>query len=262
MSEDLKLTVEEGLATITLNRPTVMNAMTFAMWAEMLEMVQEIEHDPEVRCVLITGAGANFCAGQDIGDFARLAELAPRQLAVTVKRELDKTNPLFLALERIPQPVVVSVRGNVLGGGLSIVAVADLIVASENSKFSAAQIKLGAIPDTSLSFNLRRAIGIKKAKQYCLLGESIDAPTAAELGLINWVVPDNKVEEKTVSVLRSLLSMAPIALARTKAALNNSFRNTLASHAAEESLDVGLCVMAPEFLNNVRAFTGRRNSSK
>ena len=261
MSEHLILSIEAGLATITLNRPAVMNAMTFAMWGEFLAMVQDIEHDPDVKCLLVNGAGDHFCAGQEISEFAKLSELAPRQLAVQIKRELDKTNALFLALERIPQPVVVSIRGHVAGGGLSIVTVADLIVASDTAKFSAAQIKLGAIPDASLSFNLRRAIGIKKAKQYCMLGETMDAPTAAELGLVNWVVPNDKLEEKTAHVIRALLGIAPVALARTKATLNRSFNNTLADHAAEEPLDAGLCVMAPEFLQNIRGFTERRKKT-
>jgi len=262
MSEELTLSIADGLATITLNRPAVMNAVTFAMWGEMLAMIQEIEHDPDVKCLLITGAGANFCAGADIAEFEQLAELTPRQLAIRIKRELDKTNPIFLTLERIPQPVVVSIRGHVAGGGLSIVTAADLIIASQTAKLYAAQIKLGAIPDASLSFNLRRAIGIKKAKQYCMLGEVMDAHTAATLGLVNWVVPDEQLEAKTQSVIRSLLATAPVALARTKATLNNSFKNTLADHAAEESLDAGLCVMSPEFLNNVRAFTERRKKSR
>jgi 2-(1,2-epoxy-1,2-dihydrophenyl)acetyl-CoA isomerase len=260
MSEDLKLEIEGAVASITLNRPRVMNAMTFQMWGRLLEIVQELEHNADVRCVVLKAAGDNFCSGQDVSEFAKLAEMTPSQLATQLMRELDKTNPLFLAMERIPQPIVASVRGLAAGGGLSLVVAADLIVASETAKFYAAQIKLGAIADASLTFNLRRAIGIKKAKQYCMLGETMDAQTASDLGLVNWVVADDRLEEETVNVARRLAGMAPVAIARTKSALNRSFNNTLAEHAADEPLDVSLCVKAPEFMNNVRAFAERRRA--
>lgn len=258
MNDDLTLHIGDGVATILLNRPQVMNAMTFDMWARLLDMVQAIEHDDSVRCVVLAGSGANFCAGQDVAEFAALAQLTPAQVAVRLKRELDKTNPLFLTLERIPQPVIASVRGVAAGGGLSLVTAADLVIASETASFFAAQIKLGALPDASLSFNLRRAIGIKKAKQYCFLGETISATTAVEIGLVNWVVSDDGLETKTQEVVRRLVAMSPVALARTKARLNSSFNNTLADHAAAEPLDVGACVMAPDFLHNVQAFVARR----
>lgn len=260
MADDLILSIADGVARITLNRPRVMNAMTFTMWGQMLHMIQEIEHDPEVKCVVLSGVGDNFCSGQDVTEFAELAGLTPRQLATRLMRELDKTNPLFMAMERIPQPIVASVRGLAAGGGLSLITVADLIVASDTAKFVAAQIKLGAIPDASLSFNLRRAIGIKKAKQYCFFGDVMDAETAADLGLVNWVVPNDQLESRTESVVRRLVGMSSIAVARTKAALNNSFNNTLAQHAAEEPLDVQRCVMAPDFITNVRAFVERRRA--
>lgn len=260
MVEDLVLSIADGVARVTLNRPRVMNAITFKMWGQLLDMIQEIEHNPDVRCIVLSGAGDNFSSGQDVTEFAELAELTPPQLATRLMRELDKTNPLFRAMERIPQPIVASVRGLAAGGGLSLVTVADLIVASDTAKFLAAQIKLGAIPDASLSFNLRRAIGIKKAKQYCFFGDMMDAQTAADLGLVNWVVPDDQLEAQTDSLVRRLVGMAPIAIARTKAALNNSFNNTLAQHQAEEPLDVQRCVMAPEFINNVRAFVERRRA--
>jgi 2-(1,2-epoxy-1,2-dihydrophenyl)acetyl-CoA isomerase len=261
MMDEVKLRIEGGIAAITLNRPSVMNALTPAMWARLLATFQEIEHDSSVKCVLLTGEGANFCSGHDVREFAKLASLSPGQIATELKRALDVTNPLFLTMERIPQPVVASVRGVVAGGGLSLVTACDLIVASDTATFLVAQIKLGAIPDASLAFNLRRAIGIKKAKQYCLLGEKMDAQTAADLKLINWLVPDADLEEKTLDVLNRLSGYSAIALDRTKAVLNRSFNNSLAAHAAEESLEVGRCVMDPAFISNVRAFTQRKSTS-
>jgi 2-(1,2-epoxy-1,2-dihydrophenyl)acetyl-CoA isomerase len=257
-SDDVKFALAGGVATITINRPGAYNAMKVAMWAAMLEFVQSIEHDPQVRVLVLTGEGRHFCSGGDVSEFAQTVDLTPQDLATHWMRQADIINPLFVTLERIPQPVVASVRGIAAGGGLGLVAGSDLIVASETSRFFAAQIKLGAIPDSAVSFNLRRAIGIKKAKQYCLLGEEMDAQTGLELGLVNWVVPDGQLAEETDKLAARLVNMPSVAVARTKTALNRSFRNTLSDHFLEEAEDVGRCVSQPDFAREVRAFVDRK----
>jgi 2-(1,2-epoxy-1,2-dihydrophenyl)acetyl-CoA isomerase len=224
----------------------------------MLEFVQAIEHNSDIRVLVLSASGNNFCSGADVTEFARALDMPPAQLPVHFKRQADMINPLFVTLERIPQPVIASVRGIAAGGGLGLVAGSDLIIASETSRFFAAQIKLGAIPDSAVSFNLRRAIGIKKAKQYCLLGDEMDAPTAMELGLINWVVPDARLDEETEKLAARLARMPAVAIARTKATLNDSFRNSLTDHFLDEALDVGRCVSQPAFADNVRAFMDRK----
>jgi 2-(1,2-epoxy-1,2-dihydrophenyl)acetyl-CoA isomerase len=261
MSQDLILSTSGNVATITINRPDAYNAMKVGMWADFLKFVQEVEHDPEIRVLVIAGSGKNFCSGADVTEFAQTVDMSPRELAVHWMRQADAINPLFVTLERIPQPVVASVRGIAAGGGLGLVAAADLIIASETSRFFAAQIKLGAIADSAVSFNLRRAIGIKKAKQYCLLGDEMDAQTALDLGLVNWVVPDTALEEETEKLADRLARMPVVAVSRTKAALNASFHNTLTDHFLEEAADVGRCVSHPDFAANVRKFMERKRSS-
>lgn len=258
MTDDLKFGIEGAVATITINRPRAYNAMKVAMWARMLEIVQSIEHNGDIRVLVLAGEGKNFCSGADVGEFAETVDMPPNDLATHWMRQADLINPLFVTLERIPQPVVASVRGIAAGGGLGLVAGADLILASENARFFAAQIKLGAIADSAVSFNLRRAIGIKKAKEYCLLGDEMDAAAARELGLVNWVVADEKLEEETAKVVERLTKMSPVAVARTKAALNRSFQNSLSEHLLDEAQDVGRCVAHPDFANSVRAFVERK----
>src|SRR5271168_4641402 len=186
LTDDLKFSTDGGIATITINRPSAYNAMKVAMWAGMLEFVQSIEHNPAVRVLVLAGEGKHFCSGADVTEFAQTIDMPPQDLATHWMRQADIINPLFVTLERIPQPVIASVRGIAAGGGLGLVAGADLIIASDTARFFAAQIKLGAIPDSAVSFNLRRAIGVKKAKQYCFLGDEMDAETALDLGLVNW----------------------------------------------------------------------------
>jgi 2-(1,2-epoxy-1,2-dihydrophenyl)acetyl-CoA isomerase len=258
MTDELNFKVEGGVAKVTINRPSAYNAMKIEMWASMLRFVQDIEHVPEIRVLVLAGEGKHFCSGADVNELAQMLDMSPQGLATHYMRQADIINPLFVTLERIPQPVIASVRGIAAGGGLGLVAGSDLIVASATARFFAAQVKLGAIPDSAVSFNLRRAIGVKKAKQYCLLGDEMDAPTAMELGLVNWVVPDAELEAETDKLAARLERMPAIAMARTKATLNRSFKNSLTDHFLDEAQDVGYCIAQPDFAINVRAFVDRK----
>lgn len=258
MSDDLLFETKNGIATVTLNRPEAYNAMKISMWADLLRFAQDIEHNPDIRVLVLTGSGRNFCSGADVTEFAQTVHKTPQELATHWMRQSDRINPLFVTLERIPQPVVVSARGIAAGGGLGLVAAADLIIASETARFFAAQIKLGAVADSAVYFNLPRAIGIKKAKQYCLLGDEMNAQTALDLGLINWVVPDAQLEEETDKLAQRLAKMPAVAISATKATMNEAFNNTLADHFLAEARDVGRCVSHPDFAKNVRAFVERK----
>jgi 2-(1,2-epoxy-1,2-dihydrophenyl)acetyl-CoA isomerase len=254
---DVELNLSDGVARITLNRPAAMNAINAKMWADMLAMAQQVEHDGQVRCVLIAGAGENFCAGGDVKEFASTLELESAERARFWVRTAEITNSLFMTLERIPQPVVVSARGFGAGGGMALVAAADLAIASDTARFFAAQIKLGAIPDSGVSYNLVRSLGLKRAKQFGLLGDVIDAQTALDLGLINWVVSDSELETRTNEIVARLVKTSATALALTKATFNNAWNETLGDHFVQEARDVAECVTSDDFLRSVRAFIER-----
>ena len=258
MSEqELKFDVCDGVAHITINRPEAMNAMSTRMWAAMLDLVQGVEHDASVRCLLLSGAGENFCSGGDVKEFSTTLNLSDAERARFWMRSADVTNTMFMVLERIPQPVVVSARGVGAGGGMALVAAADLCVASDNARFFAAQIKLGAIPDSGVSYNMVRSMGLKRAKQFGMLGEMMDAKTALDLGLVNWVVPDAELEARTAALVARLVKTPAKALALTKATFNNAWNESLGDHFLQEARDVGACVMAPDYPARVRAFVER-----
>jgi 2-(1,2-epoxy-1,2-dihydrophenyl)acetyl-CoA isomerase len=256
--QDLLFETRDGVTRITLNRPQAMNAMQSRNWAEIADMLRDIEHDSDVRCVLLSGAGGNFCAGGDVKEFSTTIAMTPKQRARFWMQSADQNNALFLMIERIPQPVVVSVRGVAAGGGLSLVAAADLAIASDNSRFIAAQIKIGAIPDSAASYNLVQSIGIKRAKQYGFLGDVMDAQTALDAGLINWLVPDADLQSETDNLLSRLKAMPRVALQRTKNAINVAHRVSLADHVVQEALDVGACVSEEDYVRNVQAFIDKR----
>lgn len=252
---ELEMETRNGVARITINRPEVMNAMRSEMWPQLGDMVREVEHNTDIRCVLLTGAGHNFCSGGDVKEFSTTLDMTPEQRATHWMKNADQTNGhLFAVLERIPQPFVVSFRGVAAGGGMSLVAAADLAIASETARIHAAQIKIGAIPDSCAAYNFVRQFGIKQAKQYGFLGEPMDAQTALQLGLVNWVVPDGELEARTEELVAKLVKMPRVAMARTKALFNAAHRQTLAEYAVQEALDVGACVKEDDYVQNVRKF--------
>ena len=258
---DVLFEIRDNVARITLNRPQAMNALQSRNWGEMAEMLRDVEHDDAVRCVPISGAGGNFCAGGDVKEFSTTTSLTPKQRAARWMRSADANNALFLLIERIPQPVVASVRGVAAGGGMSLVAAADLAIAAEGSRFIAAQIKIGAIPDSAASYNLVQSIGVKRAKQYGFLGDVMDATTARDIGLLNWVVPEDALEAETEALVTRLKKMPRVALMRTKNAMNVANRVSLADHVFQEALDVGACVSEDDYVRNVAAFIDARKKT-
>ena len=254
---DLLTDVQDGVARITINRPELMNAMHREMWIGMAEILRDFEHRHDVRAILITGAGDNFCAGGDVKEFSTTLGMDDEERAGFWMRSGDKGNQLFNVIERLQQPIVARVRGMAAGGGMAIVAATDLAIASENSRYLAAQIKIGAIPDSALSYNMVRNVGLKRAKQACYLGEIMDAATALEIGLVNWVVPDAELDAETDKLLAKLVKLPRVALGRTKAAMNAAYRISVADHLAQETLDIGACVTDREYSERVSAFMTR-----
>jgi 2-(1,2-epoxy-1,2-dihydrophenyl)acetyl-CoA isomerase len=254
---DLLFEKRDGVARIVFNRPLSTNAVTSQMWADMLAMVQGVEHDPQIRCLLLTGNGDSFCAGGDVKEFASTLALSDADRARFWVRSAEVTNAMFMTLERIPQPVVASVRGVAAGGGMALVAAADLAIASDTSRFHAAQIKLGAIPDSGVSYNMVRSIGLKRAKQYGMLGDVMDAATALDIGFVNWVVPDAELDARTDALLARLVKNSATGLALTKATFNDAWNETLGEHFVQEARDVGECVQTQDFMQRVRGFIER-----
>jgi 2-(1,2-epoxy-1,2-dihydrophenyl)acetyl-CoA isomerase len=256
MPEEIELTIDHSVATLTLNRPEKLNAITFSMWDELVLSLQDLSFRQDVNCVVLAGSGSHFCAGTDITDMGRHAQLPPSKRAAFFAERLERTNRTFGLLQAMPQPVVSSVRGVAAGGGFGLAVGADLVVASESARFSAATPSFGAIPDCGVPIQLLWAVGLKKAKQYCLMGEELSAAVAADVGLVNWVVGDDDLEQKTMQVAQHLASMPRQPLALAKAAFGEMSTRSLAEHLAQEARDVGACVTDADFPHRVERFLG------
>ena len=223
---DIEVTRSESIATVTINRPQRKNAVTGDMWAQLAETFRSLAADTEVRCVVITGAGGEFCSGADLA--ARSASGKPmHQLAA-----MRQVNDAALSLHRMPQPTIAKVRGVAVGAGCNMALGCDLVVASETARFSEIFAKRGLSLDFGGSWILPRRVGLHRAKELALFGDIISAADARELGLVNRVLPDGELDAFVDGWAKRLAAGPPIALALTKRMLNNAMNVTM-----EEALD-------------------------
>jgi 2-(1,2-epoxy-1,2-dihydrophenyl)acetyl-CoA isomerase len=219
--------VADGVATITFNRPEVRNAFNDQMAEEMQTALRSAERDAAVRCLLVTGAGAGFCAGQD------LASLRDRGEAISFRNHLQRTyNPIVAKLASIEKPVVAAVNGAAAGAGWGIALACDLRYASESAKFRLAFVGIGLAPDSGTSFFLPRIMGLGRALELAYTNELIDAPTALAMGLVNRVVPADQLMPVTLELARKLARAPTKGIGLTKRAMNHALTTTL-----EDALD-------------------------
>jgi 2-(1,2-epoxy-1,2-dihydrophenyl)acetyl-CoA isomerase len=167
-------------------------------------------------------------------------------------------NPLLLLIERMPQVVIASVRGNVAGSGVSFVGAADLAITSENARFLLAHIRIAGVPDGGVTWYLPRQVGVKRAKEIALLGDPFGAEEAMRIGLINRVVPDDQLEAETLQLALRFGRGPRRAVAETKQLINKSLQNSLAAQLGEEAAAVGRATQTEDFLEGATAFAGKR----
>lgn len=213
-----------GVVTITLDRPERKNAINDTMWHELSAVVGDIARRRADRVVVFTGAGGEFCSGADL---AEPADHDEHHLA-----RLRRVGDLCLAIARLPQPTIAKVRGVAVGAGLNLALVCDLVVAAEGARFSEIFAKRGLSLDFGGSWILPRLVGMHRAKELALLARIIDSREAAEIGLVNRVVPEADLDAFVDGWAAELVAGPPIAMAMTKRLLNNAFNVTL-----EEALD-------------------------
>jgi 2-(1,2-epoxy-1,2-dihydrophenyl)acetyl-CoA isomerase len=254
MSSVVLTSIDRGVATLTLNRPQVLNAMDGEMMQQLRPAVESVENDASVRAVVLRGAGAAFMAGGDVAVFHRhLAELP--ELIVRWGTEMHLA---FLGLRRMGKPVLAGVHGAVAGAGFSLMCAADLAVAAAGTKFTLAYANIGASPDGGSTHFLPRLVGYKKAMELVLLPDRFDAETARTLGLVNWVVPDDRLEEETQRIARRLADGPTGAYAQAKRLLNQSFATPMDKQMEEELLAFSHCARGPDLKEGVTAFVEKR----
>ena len=224
MSEDsILLAIEQGVATITLNRPQSLNSFNADMHEALRKALDAVMADDSVRVLVLTGAGRGFCAGQDLGD----RNVAPGDDAPDLGHSIETWyNPLIRTLKDLPVPVICAVNGVAAGAGANIALSCDIVLAARSASFVQAFCKLGLVPDSGGTWILPRLAGMARAKGMALLGEKIRAEQAEDWGLIWRCVDDEALTEETGKLATHFASQPTAGLALIKQALNASTTNT------------------------------------
>ncbi len=258
MTQDLLTRIDGPVATITFNRPAARNAVTQPMLMAMRDFLATIEHDAAVRCIVVTGAGEHFQAGGDVMGFSKSLTEPPEVRRVDFHQRVNAASSLFLQMERMPQPVVVKVRGAVAGAALGWVAGGDFAVCSANSIFILAHVKIGASPDGSSSYHLPRAIGVRRAKALAILGDKVDAAEALAIGLATHVVPDAELDAFVDKLVAKIVAAPSESVRRAKLLMDRSLGNTLAQQLDLEAESFSACSATDDFIEGVSAFVEKR----
>jgi enoyl-CoA hydratase/3-hydroxyacyl-CoA dehydrogenase len=250
--ESIIVKKEEGIGWITLNRPHRLNTLTADMIDEMHSALNEFEADKEIKCIVITGAGDRaFSAGADVTAFTGLTP-------ATAVDAASKGQALFTRFEKIGKPVIASLNGYALGGGLEMASACDFRLAAENAELGQPETKLGLIPGWGGTQRLIRLVGLAKAKELIMLGERISAEEGARIGLVNKVVPKAKLQEETVALAKKLGDGPPIALKLAKETLNFGTQVPLDIGLKMEAEAFGIVLSTKDVMEGVSAFMSKR----
>jgi enoyl-CoA hydratase len=253
MDEILLIDVEAGLATLTLNRPRVRNALNLAAIDAIAQALRTAEADPAIRAIILTGAGDKaFAAGADIGELAKLdTSIAGAALA-------RRGQALTLQMERMCTPIIAAVNGFALGGGCEIALAADIRIAADNALFGQPEVNLGLIPGYGGTQRMARLVGRGMAMYLCLTGEFIDAAEALRIGLVQRVVPQAQLLDTARTIAATIAAKAPLAVASTKRAIDEGIGVPLNEALAIEALHFGAVVGTADFREGTSAFLAKR----
>jgi len=259
MAGTVLLEVVEAVATLTLNRPEALNALSVEMMEDLAEAVRQLAGRKDVAVVVIRGAGEHFMAGGDLKDFARQLHLSPETRLATFKAMIvQHINPTVEILQGLQQPVVACVRGACAGFGLSLMAGCDLVVAADNAKFTTAYSAIALSGDGGASYFLPRVVGARKAAELLLLAERFDAIEAQRLGLVNRVVPVAGLDEAVEALVTRLKNGPRHAYGEIKRLLAASHDNQIESQLQCEAEAFARCAATADFAEGVTAFLDKR----
>ncbi|PSR54366.1 2-(1,2-epoxy-1,2-dihydrophenyl)acetyl-CoA isomerase [Adhaeribacter arboris] len=254
MYETLLLQISDGIATITLNRPEVYNAVNEKLTDELQDILKQIARNNEVRVLVLTGSGKAFCSGQDLKEAAQLEN---RSLSDSLHK---RYNPVIRAMRELPKPIIGKLNGVAAGAGCSLILACDMIIASEAASLSQLFINIGLVPDSGSSFFLPRLVGSLKAFELCTLGTKVNAHDALELGLVNQVVTAEALD-KTVQQLAERYAAAPTkAIGLIKKMLQKSGSATLNDMLDYEAYCQDIAGQSTDFREGVAAFLEKRTA--
>lgn len=253
---DIDVERRAGVVTLTLNRPEKKNAISSAMFSRWRELLLEVGDDPEARVLVVTGAGDAFSSGADLTDPEAAGRMqGGRGSALAWMRMVGQG---ALMLHELPKPTIAAVNGIAAGAALNLALGCDLIVASEEARFSAIFVKRGLVPDFGGHWVLPRLVGLHRAKELAFFGEILSAKEAADLGLVNRVVPAAELDPTVEEWAGRLAALPPINLSMMKRAFNRSHQMTMAEAVELEAVAQNVSFSSADTAEAVSAFVEKR----
>ena len=248
--------VNDGVATITLNRPDRLNALTFEVYRELTDTFAALQNSGDVRVVVMTGAGRAFCSGGDVHDI--IGELFQRDMEGLLEFT-RMTCELVKNICTLQKPVIASLNGTTAGAGACIALASDLRIASESAKIAFLFVKVGLSgADMGAAYLLPRVIGLAKATELLYTGDFISAPEAERIGLYNRVVTDEQLAGVTTEFARRLAHGPSFALAKTKEMLNRELHMNFETALESEAQAQAICMQHPDYREAYEAFVAKR----
>jgi 2-(1,2-epoxy-1,2-dihydrophenyl)acetyl-CoA isomerase len=243
---------ENGVATISLNRPAAMNALNQGLVDGLIAVLRDVAGDGAVRAVVLTGKGKAFCAGGDLFYLTSLSNV------VAARQFIEQAGGITTALMAMPKPVVAMVNGVAAGAGFNLALACDIVFCASSARFAQSFAKVGLVPDCGGQYLLPRIVGPYKAKELMFTGDLIDAETASRLGIVNHVVPDDQLAAETYKFANRLVKGAPLPLAMIKKTINMSGMIDLATTLEIETESQAVCMQTADHKEGVSAFVEKR----
>ena len=247
--------INNGVALLTLNSPDTLNSFTQQMHGEVREAITMVRSDNSIRCLVLTGAGRGFCAGQDLNDRSVKASDAVPDLGESVERNY---NPLIRSIMTLDKPVLCAVNGVAAGAGASLALACDIVFAARSASFVQVFCKIGLVPDSGGTWNLPRALGLPRAKALALLGDKLSAEQAENWGMIWRCVDNDALMTETLKVAEHLATQPTKGLATIKHLLNQSFSNPLHQQLELEKSAMRELGQSYDYREGVAAFMEKR----
>jgi len=251
---ELLFDVRDSVASITLNRPEVLNALNLELARDLMNVAMECYENRDVRAVVLSGAGSTFCAGGDLKSFVAQGERLPAY----VTEVATYLHTAVSYLTRMHAPVIAAVKGSAAGAGMSLACACDLICAGESTRFTAAYTRIGLTPDGSLTYFLSRCVGMKRALELILLNRTLSAEEAYHWGIITSIEPDDSVLARAEALAHRLAIGPTLAFGATKRLMHQGWNESLETQMTYETQAISTMVATADGKEGIAAFLGKR----
>jgi len=251
----IQKSILNGVLKIVLNRPDVLNSFNYEMAKEVQAAFEEAKDNSEIRCVLLTGNGKAFCAGQDLKEVTEIAKDPDRELGEVVHHTY---NPIIKAIRNLEMPVICAVNGTAAGAGANIALACDMVIAADETKFIQSFSNIGLIPDSGGTYFLPRLIGLARATELTFTGRPVKGPEAVEMGMIYKSVPSEELMDEAIALCEKFAKMPTRGYGLTKKGFNAGFSNDLDSQLDLEADLQAEAGSSEDYHEGVQAFLEKR----